>query len=308
MKIFVVGGTGALGRRVVPLLVDGGFEVTAVSRREESDRQLASRGAQPVRLDVFDSDAVVGATAGYDIVMNLATAIPSPRVALRRSTWAETIRLRDEGARNLATAAIRNGATRFVQESLALAYPDRGSDWIDENTPLDRSGPPGSARAAEAAVSLAVDAGLDGVALRFGSFYAADTVHTRLEISLARRGYMAVPGRGDAYRTMIHLDDAAAAVIAALELPSGAYNVSDDTPLTRAEHAAVLGSLLRGKPLRLAPSVMGSFGLLSILARSQRTTNAKLRGASGWRPRYPSAQDGWEKVLAEHTAEVTVDA
>ena len=308
MRIFVAGGTGVVGRRAVRLLAGGGHDVTAVSRREESDRALRAAGASPLRVDLFDAAAVRRAVAGQEVVVNLATAIPPASRALSRSAWEMTVRLRTQGARNLAHAAVAAGARRFVQESLAMAYPDRGAAWIDESTPLDPAGPQGSALAAERAVAAAVDAGLDAVALRFAMFYAPEADHTRLELTLARRGFAAVNGPPEAHRTLIHADDAAAAVVAALALPSGAYNVADDHPLTRAEHGALLGRLLGRGALRQPPAVLDRVGLLRVLARSLRVSNAKLRAHSDWRPAYPHAEDGWRAILAAADGEVGVHA
>ena len=132
--------------------------------------------------------------------------------------------------------------------------------------------------------------------LRFGTFYGADAAHTADELAMARRGIAATIGRTDGFRPIVHLDDAAAAVVASLEVPAGVYNVVDDVPMTREEHAAALAAAVGVPRLRHPPAVLGRIGNLSALARSQRVSNAKLR-ASQWQPSHPSAVEGWRAVV-----------
>lgn len=297
MKIFLTGGTGALGSRVTPLLVAAGHDVTAVSRSQRSDSALNAAGAAPVRIDLFDAAAVRRAVAGHDCVINLATRIPTGADAVRTKAWADNDRLRREASRNLAAAAIAAGAGRFVQESLAFAYRDGGAEWLDESAPLDPASVQRTILDAEAAAARITDAGGAGVVLRFGAFYGRGAAHTEAEVALARRGYSGRVGRPDAYTTVIHLDDAAAAVVAALDVPAGVYNVVDDRPLTRRQHAAALAAAVGVPALRLPPAFLARLGKLQAVGRSQRVSNARLREVSGWRPRFPSAAEGWAEIV-----------
>jgi nucleoside-diphosphate-sugar epimerase len=124
MKVFVAGATGVLGWRAVRDLVAAGHAVTGIARSEEKATRLRSLGATPVRVDLFDADAVREAAAGHDAVLNLATHVPKPSEATRRRAWAEHERIRSEGARILVDAAVAGGASVYVQESLAFAYAD----------------------------------------------------------------------------------------------------------------------------------------------------------------------------------------
>jgi nucleoside-diphosphate-sugar epimerase len=294
MKVFVSGATGVIGRRAVQQLLAAGHEVTAMARTPEKADLLRRLGATPVEVSLFDPDALRDAVAGHDAVVNLATKIPPIVRATRPSAWAENNRIRSEGSTNLVDAALAAGATRYVQESITFTYPDSGDEWIDAATTRIEPPPIGASVAdAEANAARFSAAGGTGVVLRFGMFYAADASHTRSQVDAARRGVAMVAGSPDAYQSMIHADDAAAAVVAALDAPAGTYDVVDDTPLTKRELAAVVGGRLR------FPGTLAKAGgsQADILLRSQRVSNRRFKEATGWAPRYPSAREGWPTVV-----------
>ena len=295
MHIFIAGATGVLGRRVVPTLAAAGHAVTAVARSDAKASALRRQGAEPVMVDLFDPGAVAAAVAGSNAVINLATAIPPTGQMLRRSAWRTTDRLRREASANLVNGALATGARRYVQEALAFVHRDHGDRWIDEDAPLDPPAYAATVCDAEAQVRRFTDAGGAGVALRFGMFYSADSGQTRDLVRLARRGLLALPGGDDTYQPWVHVDDAAGAVVAALEAPEGVYHVVEDDPVTAGEHAAVLGDLL-GRRLRRPPDWL-AFGPLVLWLRSQRVANRRLRAATSWRPRYGARRDGWAQVL-----------
>lgn len=296
MKIFVAGATGVLGRRVVPQLVADGHDVTAVARGAVKAAALRGQGAAPVTVDLFDAAAVTAAVADHEAVVNLATAIPSTMQMARTAAWDVTSRLRTEGARNLVDAALATGAARYVQEALGFVYADHGAAWIDEDATLH---PPKYAAAVEAAEAHTrrFDAGPGtGVVLRFGLFYSADSSQTRDMAGMIRRGLMPMPGRDAGYQPWVHVDDAAAAVVAALAAPGGAYNAVEDEPLTNAAQADVLGAVV-GRRVRRPPAWL-AMGPMVLGTRSQRVSNRRLRAATGWRPAFPSRRTGWPAVLA----------
>lgn len=298
MRILLAGGTGVLGRATVPRLVAAGHELVAVSRRSEADAALRAAGAEPVRLDIFDGGAATQTAEGADVVINVATHIPPTAAAARPKAWAENHRLRREASRVLAEAAVATGA-RFIQESFAPTYPDGGADWITEDTPLAPVAQTTSVADAEASADLVTSNGGTGIALRFGLFYGAGSPQTREIVNGARKGLFLLPGPRHHYASMVYVEDAAAAVVAALDLPAGAYNVVEDEPLTRSDHAAVLAQLVGRDRLRLMPAVVGRLPVLRALARSHRATNKRLRESSRWRPTAPSVREGWAMVLAE---------
>ena len=297
MRVLVAGGTGVLGRSAVPKLVAAGHDVVAVSRRPEADDTLRAAGAVPIRLDVFDRASAASAR-GMDAVLNLATSVPPPPAALRLKAWRHHQRLRREASRVLAEAAVNAGA-RFVQESFAPTYRDGGSEWITEDHPLDPVAQTRSVVDAEASAQLVTSNGLAGVALRFGLFYGAVSADTRSWLAAAKKGWLMLPGPGDRYSSMIYVDDAATAVVAALDVPAGHYNVVEDRPVTLDEHARILAALLGRPRLRLLPAALGRVPVLRVLARSHRISNQRLRQNSGWKPTAPSVREGYAMTLEE---------
>jgi nucleoside-diphosphate-sugar epimerase len=298
MRILLTGGTGVLGRATVPKLVAAGHEVHAVSRREESDRALRGVGAEPLRLDLFDGDAVIAAAANMEAIVNLATHIPPTSQAALMKSWELNNRLRRDASRNLAEAAIAAGA-RFVQESFAPTYAANGAEWIGEEHPLDPVAQTLTVVDAENNADLVTQKGGVGVTLRFGLFYTADSDQTRQMIAAARKGRLLLPGPPERYAALIYVPDAAAAVVAALTIPPGVYNVVEDHPLTLAEHGVILAGLLGRDAIKPLPALAGRMRVMRALARSQRISNARLRAASDWRPTAPSGREGWPMVLAE---------
>jgi nucleoside-diphosphate-sugar epimerase len=293
MRIFVAGATGVVGQRAVPLLVEAGHEVTAVARTPEKAAWLRSVGATPVSVDLFDAAAVTEAMAGHDVVINLATSIPPASRAARRSAWAGNDRIRTVASANLAGAAIATGAGRYIQESISLIYADGGDRWLAEDAPIDPLPHTRSTLAAEAAAQRVTDAGGIGVALRFGLHYGR-LRHVDELARILRTGVAPAFGR-DGYTPSIHIDDAATAVVAALDAPAGVYNVSDDEPVTRGEYFGALAAALDTRRPRILPRglarLFGSLGLS--LARSLRVSNRRFKEATGWAPRYPSVREGW---------------
>jgi nucleoside-diphosphate-sugar epimerase len=302
MKVFVTGATGVIGRRAVPLLVAAGHAVTAVERSCVGAAHIAHVGAQPIELDLFDARAVRAAVAGHEAVINLATHMPETTLKmLLPGAWAQNDRLRSEGARNIAEAALAGGAKRLIQESFAPVYPDRGERWIDERVPIAPERYNRTVTDAERAAERFTQAGRDGIVLRFAAFYGPDAMQLTDLVRALRLGIAPLPSSPDAYISSISHDDAAAAVVASLNAPAGAYNVSDDEPLTRRAYFDTLAKLIGAPPPRIPPAwlapLLGSAGRL--MARSQRIANSKLREATGWAPKYPSVREGFAATLRE---------
>ena len=304
-RVFIAGATGVLGRRVVPQLIEAGYKVTAVGRSEATRSQLARAGARPIELDLFDAAAVHGAVAGHDVVINLATHVPLVPQAFFPGAWRMTSRIRTYASANLVEAALAGGANRYIQESFGPIYPDCGDQWIDESTPTQAARYNRAVLDAEAAARRFTQRGRTGIALRFAYLYGPDSPMTWQMIRYVQRGWAPVFGDPEAYFPSVSHDDAATAVVAALGVPAGIYNVSDDEPLKRREYMASLASALGVPSPRFPPrwivKLMGSLG--ETLARSQRISNRKLEAESGWSPRYASMREGWQGVL-ESTGEV----
>jgi nucleoside-diphosphate-sugar epimerase len=294
MKVFVTGGTGAIGRHAVPALLAAGHAVTALARSPEKAAEMSERGAEPVRVSIFDRAALAEAMAGHAAVVNLATAIPPMSKFMRRRAWRDNDRIRSEGSATIVGAAIEAGVDRVLQKSVSMLYPDRGSEWIDESVPTDRYPMARGNLAAEANAHRFSDAGGTGIVLRFGWFYGPGATHSEQLLALARRHVCIQMGSADGYVSSIHVADGGAAVAAALHAPAGTFNVVDDEPLTKRDYAEALARAARARAWVRAP---GRVALLlghrsTSLTRSLRVSNQKLRTSTGWAPRYPSAREG----------------
>jgi nucleoside-diphosphate-sugar epimerase len=299
MRVFVAGASGVLGRRVVPLLVAAGHDVSALARSDGRAALLGGLGATPVRAEVFDPDAMVRAVAGHEVVCNLATHIPATKSMAMPGAWAENDRIRSEGSRNLVDGALAAGAARYVQESIAFLYRDGGEGWLDESSPIDPIANLRSAPVAEANAARFSASGATGVILRFAAFYGPDSDATLDMIRLARRR-IALGAGPDAYMSSITTDDAAAAVVSSLAAPAGLYNVGDDEPVTRRDFFAALAGALGVGPSRIAPAGLARLGgsKASVLVRSQRVSNGAFVEATGWKPAQRSVREGWPVVVA----------
>jgi nucleoside-diphosphate-sugar epimerase len=299
MRIFVTGATGVIGSRAVPLLLAGGHQVSAVGRSRERLAALERRGATALTLDLFDSERVLEAMRGHDAVVNLATHIPESTRALLPGAWRENDRIRRLGSRLLADAAQASGVRRFVQESFAPIYPDTGDRWIGEEVAPQPVAYNRSVLEAEAAAARFSQKQGDGIVLRFALLYGPGDKFTRDVFRLVRHGWLPIFGKPEAFVSMLSQDDAARAVVEALHVPAGIYNVVDDEPLTRRQFAEALAAIAGAPVPRLPPpwlaKLAGSLG--ELLGRSLRISNRKLRAASAWAPHYPSAREGWQAAL-----------
>ncbi|HJR51006.1 MAG TPA: NAD(P)-dependent oxidoreductase [Gemmatimonadales bacterium] len=300
MRIFVAGATGAVGRRLVPLLVAAGHDVTAIGRSPGKRAALSRAGARPVEVSLFDREALTRSMAGHQAVINVATSIPpSAARMMLPGAWRENHRIRREGSANLAHAARAAGAERYIQESFAPIYVDGGDRWLDESTPKRTARYNRTVLDAERAAAEFTAAGGVGIVVRFAAFYAADAFQVRDAVRLIRKGWAPLPGSPDAFFSSIHHDDAASAVVSALRARAGAYNVSDDEPLRRREYVDVLAAAIGAPPPRLLPAWLTRWGgsLIELLSRSLRISNRKLREETGWAPAFPSVREGWPAVV-----------
>jgi nucleoside-diphosphate-sugar epimerase len=295
MRVFIAGGTGAVGGHAIPALVREGHSVTALARTPQKAATLSAQGATPSSVSLFDRSGLTAVFARQDAVVNLATAIPSMSRWMSTKAWRRNDRVRTEGSAAIVDAALAAGVDRVVQESVSMLYRDHGPSWVDEDAPVDCYPMARANLAAEANVHRFSEAGGKGIVLRFGWFYGPGAAHSEQLFALARRHLGLALGPPGSYVSSIHVADTAVAVVAALHAPAGTFNIVDDEPLTKREyadalaHAAGTAMWLRG-PGR-ATLVFGD--RLTSLTRSLRVSNARFRAATGWAPRYPSAREGW---------------
>jgi nucleoside-diphosphate-sugar epimerase len=259
-------------------------------------------GVRALPVDLFDPTTLAPALKGQEAVINLATHMPSSTTKMMfRRAWRENDRIRRTGSRNLAHAALATGVERLLQESFAPVYPDRGDDWIDESAPLEPIDYNRTVLDAEGSAEEFGAGGRTAVVLRFAAFYGPDSGPLKDFIRLLRMGWALLPGDPRLYISSVSHDDAAAAVVAALDAGAGAYNVVEDEPVRHEVYAGSLASLLGLRAPRFPPAwttpLFGAAG--EMLARSLRISNRKLREETGWRPQYPSVREGWGPTVRE---------
>jgi 2-alkyl-3-oxoalkanoate reductase len=309
MRVFVVGASGAIGTGLVPQLIAAGHQVIGTSRSPDKAERLRALGAEPVVLDALDARAVREAVvaAEPDAIVDQATALTDVRFSknLDRS-FAQTNRLRREGTEALLTAAREAGVPRFVAQSFAnFRYAREGGPVKTESDPLDRA-PVETMRETSAAMAYLDEAVLatGGIVLRYGSFYGAPNDGL---LEPVRKRQFPIVGDGGGVSSFIHLDDAAAATVLALEHDGPAiYNIVDDEPAAVRDWLPVLANALGAKPPRhfpvwLAKLFAGEAGvMLGTVARG--ASNAKAKRELGWTLRYPSWRQGFAEAYARPTA------
>ena len=289
-EIVITGSTGVIGRRAVRELIAAGHRVTGVTRSARGRERLESLGASAVEADVFDETSLRRAFDGADTVINLLTHVPSVDRMADPAAWAENDRVRTDASAAIARAAQAAGVRRLVQESIAFVYADGGDAWLDEDAPVAGGGVTTTALTAERNARELF--GGDSVVLRFGLFMGPDSGSAHAALDAAHEGVSIAAGPPTAYRPTLWLDDAAAAIAAAVRVPAGTYNVADADPPTNAEIDAALAAVAGVEALRTRPPQD------SPLARSQRVSTRRLREASGWAPRMRAGTDAWARIAA----------
>jgi nucleoside-diphosphate-sugar epimerase len=306
VKVFLAGGSGVIGRRLVPQLVAAGHQVAATTRSDAKAAMLQSLGASPVVVDAFDAPALRRAIVDFrpDAVMNQLTDLPQRYNPRRLGPYYErTSRLRVEATRTLLAAAREAGARRFIYQSIAFMYATAGPAVLSEDAPLalDAPEPFGAiVRGTAAGEKLAVSAvGITGVALRYGQLYGPGTYFGRDGdfARQARQRMLPIVGEGRGVFSFVHVDDACSAAVVALDRGSGAYNIVDDDPaLTREWIPAFCSELGAPKPMHVPGTLValmaGSFAAAT-LQEGRGASNAKAKRELGWSPRHPSWRGGF---------------
>jgi nucleoside-diphosphate-sugar epimerase len=310
MKVFVAGASGVIGRRLVPMLVERGHEVTAMTRSAEKADEIRAMGAAPAIRDVFDAEglrAEIGAAAPDAIVHELTDLPPNvdPRKAAEQLEGND--RIRQEGTRNLVDAALAAGVRRMIAQSIAFVYAFDGGlktedDPLFDDAPFPWSRTVRAVHALEDAVTKTE--GLEGIVLRYGFFYGpgssyAPGGHWAREVGRRR---FPIVGKGSGVFSFIHVDDAAAATAAALEHgPPGIYNVVDDEPAPLREwlpaYAMAVGAK---KPMRvprfIARLVAGAY-TTQMATELCGASNARAKAELWWQPQYASWRQCYREAL-----------
>jgi 2-alkyl-3-oxoalkanoate reductase len=306
MRVLVVGASGAIGTRLVPQLIDAGHEVIGTFHSPGSAERVWALGAEAIALDLLDPRAVRKAALETkpEAIVHQATALADFRFSRRLDrTFAQTNRLRTEGTDALLGAARAVGVRRFVAQSFAsMRYARVGGSVKTEDDPLDPTPVP-SMRETNAAMrhldQAVTDAG--GIALRYGGFYGAANDGM---IEPVRKRQFPIVGNGGGVLSFIHLDDAAAATVLALEHDgAGIYNIVDDEPAPVREWLPVLANALGAKPPRHVPRWLARLvaGELAVMmgTESRGASNTKAKRELGWRLRYPSWRQGFPAAYGQ---------
>src|SRR4051794_14973203 len=307
MNLFLAGGTGAIGRVLVPLLAGAGHKVVVLTRSPERASQLAQMGAVPVVGDVYDEVrlARLVAESEAEVVVHQLTAFGTKN----GDPYAETIRVRIEGTRNLIAAARAAGVRRFIAQSISFMCSPSGSGLTDEDTPLHLDGPLGVRPLAEAIASLERQTlaghGMSATVLRYGWFYGPGTSYDPGDAipRALRNGALPIVGGGAGTYSFINLRDAAAATLAVLAREvNGIYNIVDDSSARSSEWMPLAARLL-GAP---APphidesSARQKLGDLRVyyLNEQRGASNAKAKRELDWQPAFPSWRAGFEALYS----------
>ena len=316
MRVFVAGATGAIGRRLVPMLVADGHHVTGMTRSAGKRAELEERGATAVVADALDARAVADAIGRSqpEVIIHELTAIPAvvdPRKFEKQ--FHLTTRLRTQGTDNLLAAARASGVRRFIAQSYAGWYARTGGAVKTESDPLD-SNPPAALcdtlhaiKYLESAVQNTV--GIDGIVLRYGGLYGPGNGLSEGGplLEQVRQRKFPIVGGGTGVWSFIHVDDAARATAAAVRrgVP-GIYNIVDDDPASVAEWLSTLAEIIGAKqPMRLpawiARFAVGAVGI-AMMTDVRGASNRKAKAELEWQPAWSSWRQGFREGLGDSAA------
>jgi nucleoside-diphosphate-sugar epimerase len=310
VRVFVAGGAGVVGRRLVPQLVARGHQVTASTTSAAKLDLLAQLGAEGVVMDGLDAvlagEAV--AKARPDTIVHQMTAISmahagKPDIKHPDRWFATSNRLRTEGTDHLLAAAEATGVSHFVAQSYAGWNGIRKGGWVKtEEDPLDPETGTIMRKGAEAIRHLedvVVKSG--GAVLRYGGLYGPGATDDQVE--LVRKRQYPVVGGGTGYYSWVHLDDAASATVLAVEQKaSGVFNIVDDEPAPASEWLPYLAACAGAKPPMRIPKwlarLLAGEQAVTMMTEGRGFSNAKAKRELGWELRYPSWRQGFKAELA----------
>jgi len=283
MKVAIAGPTGVLGRNLIPELVKKGHQILALTRSIQKAELLLPEDVEVVTFDLLDAgmdEKLPEILNGYDAVIHIATAIPDDFTA--PGAWDTNTRLRTEGTRRLLNASLTASVKKYLQQSIVMAYPGNGKNWITEETPLDDSGERKTVCdpviEMESMIREIPKDQLEWSILRGGVFTGMDTFQDRL-IDELRNGQYTIPCDGNYYVSYISVKDMAQAFVRALEKPvSGQiFNICDE-PILQKYYIQQLSDSVGVSP-KLSQDE-------KTCPPSHRCSNEKAIAMLDWRPRY----------------------
>jgi nucleoside-diphosphate-sugar epimerase len=316
MKVFVAGATGAIGRPLVDQLVEAGHEVTGTTRSRARAEAIERAGAKAVVCDALLAEPLGRAVTQTrpEVVIHQLTALPDRIEPRKRDLYEKTNELRTVGTANLLAAALAAGARRVIWQSIAFAYAPVGGPVKDERDPLfsDAAEPFGSGIAAIEEMEKAVldSEGIEGVVLRYGWFYGPGTYFAEdgSTASDVRRRRYPIVGDGGGHFSFVHVDDAAAATVAALERGEpGIYNVVNDESVSMREWLPNYAEALGAKPPRRVPKwlarILAGKMVAEMSTELRGASNEKARRELGWRPVRGRWREGASRVRRDERRE-----
>lgn len=309
MKVLLAGASGAIGRPLTARLLEAGHELVATTTTEARAAALRAAGAEAVVLDGLDAAALRDAVARAEpeVIVNQLTALSAPLNPRRYDRWlAQTNRLRTEATATLLEAGRAAGARRVVVQSVSFITAAQGPPVLDEEAPPNPDAP-GQVEPTLAMERMVAQApGLEGLVLRYGYFYGPGTSlgPGGQQTEMVRKRRLPLIGSGAGVWSFIHVDDAAAATVAALERGgTGVLNVVDDAPAPMREWLPGLARAIGAPPPRRVPVWLGRLAggpLVVHTATAMRgASNARARERLAWQPARPSWREGFAEVFQE---------
>ena len=316
MRIFVAGASGAIGKQLVPMLVERGHEVTGMTRSPAKQDLLRRMGARAVVADALDPEAVAQALAEAEpeVVIHELTAIDAGKFGRNfDKAFAQTNHLRRDGTDHLLAAAKAAGARRFVTQSFAPWLYKRVGGRVKVEADLLDDTPPKAVRQTFAAIRHVEETvtrtdGIEGIVLRYGGFYGPGTSIAvdpdGEQVTMIRKGRLPIVGDGDGVWSFVHIEDAASATAVAVERGApGAYNVVDDEPARVSEFLPELARAIGAKPPRRVPRwlawLVGGEATVVMMTEFRGASNEKAKRELGWELRYPSWRLGFRDGLSD---------
>ena len=318
MRILVAGATGAIGLELVPQLIAAGHSVVGTTRTAAKAELIKRMGAEPAIADGLDAPAIRATViaAKPEIIIEEMTDLADV-TDLRHfdRAFATTNKLRTEGTDFLLAAAREAGVKRFIAQSFCGWTYGRGGEQIKTEADALDPDPPEELRRTLQAIQHLEDAVTssvkpEGIVLRYGSFYGPDTgMLSHAMIDQLRRRRVPLIGGGAGRWSFIHVEDAAAATVAAVERgkPGNVYNIVDDEPAEVSEWLPLLAAMLGARPPIRVPAWLGRLfageHLVSMMTEVRAGSNAKARQELGWRPAHPSWRQGFAEIASRATAQ-----
>jgi len=305
MKVLLAGGSGVIGQPLIPQLVAAGHDVVATTRSEQKTARLRDLGAAPAVVDALDRDAIreLVVRTEPEAIIHQLTALPQDYTPAKKDFYDLTSRLRSESTAHLMDAAKRVGTRRFIYQSICFMCRPEGPPVLDESAPLwdDAPEPLGDAcrRTLDGERITTQTEGIEGVVLRYGQFYGPGTYFAPdgFFARQARRRMLPIVGDGGGVFSFLHVDDAAAATLLALENGAGIYNVADSDPAPVRDWLPVYCDAIGApRPWRSPEWLAGiAAGRLAakLMVALRGADSSAFRRATGWAPRFESWREGF---------------